>query len=80
MPSHISAVRVQAWGVNYVQALTLLGGETHNEELAKLTCSKGKGDVRTYEVEPGHRVMGIYGYQDAKGDIRGFGFLVAESI
>lgn len=77
MPAHISAVRIQAWGENYVQALTLLGGQSHSEELAKLTCSKGKGDTRTYEVDPGDRVVGVYGYQDSKGDIRGFGFLVS---
>ncbi len=77
MPMHISNVSVQAWGQNYVQALTLMAGDTI---LSKLTSSKGKGEVRTYEVAKGDRIVGIYGYQDSKGDVRGFGFLTSKSF
>lgn len=45
MPAHVTAIRVQAWGENYVQALTLLGGQGNSEELASLAASKGKGEV-----------------------------------
>ena len=79
MPTHCTAVRVQAWGQNYVQALTLLGGANNSEELASVAASKGKGEVQTYLIEPGARLVGIYGYQDNKGDVRGFGFLTAQN-
>ena len=79
MPVHVNAISVQAWGQNYVQALTLLGGDAHDQELAVVAASKGKGENQTFIVEPGSRVIGIYGYQDNKGDVRGFGFLTAHN-
>ena len=77
MPIHVTAVRTQAWGQNYVQALALLGGINHNEVLASMTSSKGKGQAEMHVIEPGARLIGIYGYQDNKGDVRGLGFLTA---
>lgn len=80
MPCHITGATVQAWGENYVQALTLLGGSQRDQTLIKLTSSKGKGEARTYDVEAGERIVGIYGYQDNKGDVRGIGFLTVKSF
>jgi len=34
MPEHIGAVSMQAWGENYVQALTLLGGASNDKVIA----------------------------------------------
>ena len=77
MPCLVTAVNIQAWDQNYVQALTFLGGEGNSQQLASLAASKGKGETSTYLIEPGWRLVGIYGYQDNKGDVRGFGLLKA---
>jgi len=78
MPSQVTAARIQAWGQNYVQSFTLLGGKNNKDVLAQLTSSKGKGSAEMYNIEPGHRIVGIYGYMDNKGDVRGFGLLTAQ--
>ena len=51
MPTHVRALSVQAWGKNYVQALTLLGKE--DEVIASVSAAKGKGDTMSFIVEPG---------------------------
>ena len=78
MPGNITSARIQAWGQNYVQSFSLLGGKNNNDVLAQMTSSKGKGQAEVYNIQPGHRVVGIYGYMDSKGDVRGFGLLTAE--
>ena len=70
---------VQAWDENYVQALTLLGSGGSEDVIASLSSAKGKGELKTYKVEAGERVVGIYGYQDNRGDVRGFGFLTVKT-
>ena len=57
--------------------MTLFGGMGNSQQLAQLAASKGKGETNTYLIEPGWRLVGIYGYQDNKGDVRGFGLLKA---
>lgn len=78
MPCLVTAVNIQAWDQNYVQALTFLGGEGNSQQLASLAASKGKGETSTYLIEPGWRLVGIYGYQDNKGDVRGFGLIMGQ--
>ena len=58
----------------------MLGGESHRDTLAMLKTAKGKGDTSSFLVEPDARVVGIYGYMDGKGDVRGFGFLTVTGI
>ena len=77
MPAQITSVSIQAWAQNYVQAVTLFGGANNSQQLAQLAASKGKGDTNTYMLDSGQRIVGIYGYQDNKGDVRGFGLLTA---
>ena len=43
LPHEVRAVSIQAWGQNYVQAITLMGGINRRDMLAQLTASKGKG-------------------------------------
>ena len=77
MPAQITSVNIQAWAQNYVQALTLFGGANNSQQLAQVAASKGKGDTNTYTLEPGQHIVGIYGYEDNKGDVRGFGLITA---
>ena len=60
----IQSVRLQAWGENYVQAVTFIGGETGKDTLAQLKTQKGKGEVSEYLVDQGYKVVGVYGYLD----------------
>ena len=43
--------------------------------IAQLTSQKGKGDVNNFVLEEGERIVGIYGYEDNHGDVRGFGLV-----
>lgn len=62
-----------------MQALTFLGQGGDEDVVAHITSQKGKGEVRTFELEPTDRIIGVYGYADSKGDVRGFGFLAVST-
>lgn len=74
-PAHIGAASIQAWGENYVQVLTLLGGPKNENIIMQLTSQKGKGEVKNFVLEEGERIVGVYGYVDNHGDVRGFGLV-----
>ena len=70
----VTQIGIRAWKENYVQ--TLVVNQASKKGSVTLESQSNNGDMKEFKLASGERIVGIHGYLDPNGDLRGFGFIV----
>lgn len=71
----VTQVGIRAWKENYVQTVTVHAGK----KLISLESQSNNGTLKDFPLGAGERIVGVHGFLDPNGDLRGFGFIVVKA-
>lgn len=68
---------IRAWKENYVQTVTVQ--QAGKKGSNSLESQSNNGTIQEFKLTTGERIVGVHGYLDPNGDLRGFGFVVVKA-
>lgn len=70
----ITQLGIRAWKENYVQ--TVIINQAGKKGSMSIESQSNNGTIKEFKLEQNERIVGLHGYLDPNGDLRGFGFIV----
>ena len=71
----VTSFGIRAWKENYVQTVTIEQGKKKKA----LESQSNNGSMNEFKLEKGEKIVGVHGYLDPNGDLRGFGLIVLKA-
>lgn len=68
----VTSFGIRAWKENYVQTVVIEQGKKKKS----LESQSNNGTMVDFKVEKEEKIVGVHGYLDPNGDLRGFGLIV----